>query len=153
MVDKLREVYESDPLAMASAYGVEAVDPEETVQAVKDVAQFGWESLPGVGTYYTVQDITEELEQENPNYLKIGMLAGTEVIGLIPGIGDAAANLIRKGAKFKTKRGSVYTVEDDSRTTRERAPDTPDGDFVKQPTSGKTIYMSYEDMNRFGPLF
>ena len=40
MVDKLREVYESDPLAMASAYGVEAVDPEETVQAVKDVAQF-----------------------------------------------------------------------------------------------------------------
>jgi len=125
----------------------------DQLEAAKGVAQFGWESLPGVGTYYTVQDITEELEQENPNYMRIGMLAGTEVIGLIPGIGDAAANLIRKGAKFKTKRGSVYTVEDESRTTRERAPDTPDGDFVKQPTSGKTIYMSYEDMNRFGPLF
>jgi len=61
--------------------------------------------------------------------------------------------MIRQGAKFKTKRGSVYTVEDQSRTTRERAPDTPGGEFVKQPTSGKTVYMSYEDMERFGPLF
>jgi hypothetical protein len=110
MVDKLREVYESDPLAMASAYGVEAVDPEETVQAVKDVAQFGWESLPGVGTYYTVQDITEELEQESPNYLKIGMLAGTEVIGLIPGIGDAAASMIRKGADLAKPAQEVVEV-------------------------------------------
>ena len=110
MVDKLREVYESDPLAMASAYGVEAVDPEETVQAVKDVAQFGWESLPGVGTYYTVQDITEELEQENPNYMKIGMLAGTEVIGLIPGIGDAAASMIRKGADMAKPAQEVVEV-------------------------------------------
>ena len=113
MVDKLREVYESDPLAMASAYGVEAVDPEETVQAVKDVAQFGWESLPGVGTYYTVQDITEELEQENPNYMKIGMLAGTEVIGLIPGIGDAAASMIRKGADMAKPAQEVVEVTSD----------------------------------------
>ena len=113
MVDKLREVYESDPLAMASAYGVEAVDPEETVQAAKDVAQFGWESLPGVGTYYTVQDITEELEQENPNYMRIGMLAGTEVIGLIPGIGDAAANMIRKGADLAKPAQEVVEVTSD----------------------------------------
>lgn len=154
MVDKtLEEVYESDPLALASAYGVEVVDPEETVEAAKDAAQFTWESLPGVGTYYTVEDIKNELRQEKPNYLKIGALAGTEVIGLVPGLGGAAKNMIRQGAKFKTKRGSVYTVEDQSRTTRERAPDTPGGEFVKQPTSGKTVYMSYEDMERFGPLF
>ena len=50
MDDKLREVYESDPLAMASAYGVDVVDPDETVEAAKSAAQFGWESLPGVGT-------------------------------------------------------------------------------------------------------
>ena len=110
MVDKLKEVYESDPLAMASAYGVEAVDPEETVEAVKDVARFGWESLPGVGTYYTVQDITQELEQESPNYLKIGMLAGTEVIGLIPGLGDAAASMIRKGADLAKPAQEVVEV-------------------------------------------
>lgn len=98
-------------------------------------------------------DVQQELRKEKPDYLKIGMLAGVEVIGALPGLGGAAKNMIRQGAKFKTKRGSVYTVEDQSRTTRERAPDTPGGEFVKQPTSGKTVYMSYEDMERFGPLF
>jgi hypothetical protein len=99
MVDKtLKDVYESDPLALASAYGVDVVDPEETVEAAKDAAQFTWESLPGVGTYYTVEDIKNELRLEKPNYLKIGALAGTEVIGLVPGLGGAAKNMIRKGA-------------------------------------------------------
>ena len=98
MDDKLREVYESDPLAMASAYGVDVVDPDETVEASKAAAQFGWESLPGVGTTYTVRDITSELEKESPNYLKIGALAGAEVIGLIPGLGSAAKSMIRRGA-------------------------------------------------------
>ena len=111
MVDKtLEEVYESDPLALASAYGVEVVDPEETVEAAKDAAQFTWESLPGVGTYYTVEDIKNELRQEKPNYLKIGALAGTEVIGLVPGLGGAAKNMIRQGAKFK-KAPEVVEVE------------------------------------------
>jgi len=87
----------------------------DQLEAAKGVAQFGWESLPGVGTYYTVQDITEELEKENPNYLKIGALAGVEVIGLIPGIGDAAAALIKKGAKkagFNKLSDSIPTTQD-----------------------------------------
>ena len=111
MVDKtLKDVYESDPLALASAYGVNVVDPEETVEAAKDAAQFTWESLPGVGTYYTVEDIKNELRQEKPNYLKIGALAGTEVIGLVPGLGGAAKNMIRKGATFR-KKPDVVEVE------------------------------------------
>jgi len=149
MVDKLREVYESDPLAMASAYGVEAVDPEETVQAVKDVAQFGWESLPGVGTYYTVQDITEELEQENPNYLKIGLLAGTEVIGLIPGIGDAAANMIRKGADMA--KGSDNVVDATSRIpqvpNRKRAEDKTQQDLSAAEWFKQTSQINFDDFD------
>lgn len=47
MVDKtLKDVYESDPLALASAYGVNVVDPEETVEAAKDAAQFTWKAYP-----------------------------------------------------------------------------------------------------------
>jgi hypothetical protein len=107
MDDKLKEVYESDPLAMASAYGVDVVDPAETVEASKAAAQFGWESLPGVGTTYTVRDITSELEKEDPNYLKIGALAGAEVIGLIPGLGSAARSMIRRGAKSKVAKDVV----------------------------------------------
>ena len=107
MDDKLREVYESDPLAMASAYGVDVVDPDETVEASKSAVQFGWESLPGVGTTYTVRDITSELEKESPNYLKIGALAGAEVIGLIPGLGSAAKSMIRRGAKTKVTKDVV----------------------------------------------
>jgi len=143
MVDKLKEVYESDPLAMASAYGVEAVDPEETVQAVKDVAQFGWESLPGVGTYYTVQDITEELEQEAPNYIKIGLLAGTEVIGLIPGIGDAAASMIRKGADLAKPAQEVVEVTSDIPKVPRKDTDVLQADdIIKQPQMSNEEYDS-----------
>ena len=107
LAQQTREVYESDPLAMASAYGVDVVDPDETVEASKAAAQFGWESLPGVGTTYTVRDITSELEKESPNYLKIGALAGAEVIGLIPGLGSAARSMIRQGAKSKVTKDVV----------------------------------------------
>ena len=69
--------------------------------------EFGWESLPGVGTTYTVRDITSELEKESPNYLKIGALAGAEVIGLIPGLGSAARSMIRQGAKSKVTKDVV----------------------------------------------
>ena len=121
MDDKLREVYESDPLAMASAYGVDVVDPDETVEASKAAAQFGWESLPGVGTTYTVRDITSELEKESPNYLKIGALAGAEVIGLIPGLGSAAKSMIRRGAKTKVTKDVVDATTNIPKVSRVEA--------------------------------
>lgn len=78
----------------------------DQMESLKGVGQFAWESLPGIGTAYTIQDIKDELAKEEPNYYMIGALAGAEVIGLIPGLGDAAAELIKKGAKSAGKLGS-----------------------------------------------
>lgn len=111
MADRtVQDVYEEDPLALARAYGAEPVDPDETVQAAKDVGQFALESLPGVGTAFTVSDIEDELKKEEPNYVKIGMLVGTEAIGLIPGLGTAAKNMIRKGADMARQTDEVMDV-------------------------------------------
>ena len=46
----------------------------------------------------SIVEIQEELEKENPDYVKIGMLGGIEAIGLVPAIGTAAKSMIRKGA-------------------------------------------------------
>lgn len=98
---------ENDNLALARAYGVEPVDLDETVESVKAVGQFALESLPGVGTAFTVAEIEDELKKEEPNYLKIGMLVGTEAIGLIPGLGTAAKSMIRKGADMARQTDEV----------------------------------------------
>ncbi|UAW58948.1 hypothetical protein CRP207_gp58 [Roseobacter phage CRP-207] len=82
---------------------------------------FGWESLPGVGTTYTVRDITSELEKESPNYLKIGALAGAEVIGLIPGLGSAAKSMIRRGAKTKVTKDVVDATTNIPKVSRVEA--------------------------------
>ena len=66
--------------------------------------------LPGVGTAMTVSDIEDELKKEEPDYLKIGLLAGTEAIGLIPGLGTAAKNMIRKGADMARQTDNVVDV-------------------------------------------
>ena len=81
-------------------------DYNDQMESLKSVGQFAWESLPGIGTAYTIQDIKDELAKEEPNYYMIGALAGAEVIGLVPGLGDAAAELIKKGAKSAGKLGS-----------------------------------------------
>ena len=145
---------ENDNLELARSYGVSVVDPEETDQTLKAFGKAAIESIPGISTAATVRDIKEELQEEDPSWGKIGLLAAGEVVGMVPGLGDVAQNMVRQGVKrFKTGRGSTYKVEEGSRTTRERAPDEVGGEVVTQPTSGKTIYMSYDDMERFGLLF
>ena len=52
----------------------------------------------------------DELKKEEPDYLKIGLLAGTEAIGLIPGLGTAAKNMIRKGADMARQTDNVVDV-------------------------------------------
>lgn len=105
----IRQALFSKPLPYdeATQYAERQVETAPLGEQAKAAAQFTWESLPGVGTYYTVEDIKDELRQEEPNYLKIGALAGTEVIGLIPGLGSAAKNMIRKGAKARQTDNSV----------------------------------------------
>jgi hypothetical protein len=66
--------------------------------------------LPGIGTAMTITDIEDELKKEEPNYLKIGMLAGTEAIGLIPGLGTAAKSMIRKGADMARQTDEAINV-------------------------------------------
>lgn len=62
------------------------------------MAEVGVEFTPA-GTIFGLNDIKEELQKEEPDYYKIGMMAGIEAIGIIPGLGDAAIAAIKAGAK------------------------------------------------------
>ena len=108
----------------------------DQMESLKAVGQFAWESLPGIGTYYTVEDIKEELAKENPNYYAIGALAGAEIIGLIPGLGDAAAELIKKGARSAGKLGSKIDKAVDQTTALLGGPKAKD--VVKNEMAGFT---------------
>ena len=108
----------------------------DQMESLKSVGQFAWESLPGIGTAYTIQDIKDELAKEEPNYYMIGALAGAEVIGLIPGLGDAAAELIKKGAKSAGKLGSKVDRAVDQTTALLGGPKAKD--VVKNEMAGFT---------------
>jgi hypothetical protein len=123
---------ENDNLDLARSYGVTVVDPEETVQAAKDVGQFALESLPGVGAAFTAAEIEDELKKEDPNYLKIGMLVGTEAIGLIPGLGTAAKNMIRKGADMARQTDEVMDVASNiPKVLRKSTPSYTDAELLE----------------------
>ncbi len=108
----------------------------DQMESLKNVGQFAWESLPGIGTAYTIQDIKDELAKEEPNYYMIGALAGAEVIGLIPGLGDAAAKLIKKGAKSAGKLGSKVDRAVDQTTALLGGPKAKD--VIKNEMAGFT---------------
>ena len=72
---------------------------EKNIEEAKETGKFLFESLPGISTAVTAQDITEELQKENPSYGKIALLGGSELIGLIPGLGTAAKVGLRAAAK------------------------------------------------------
>ena len=67
---------------------------EGTGQVVENVLG----ALPGIGTAMTAEEIQEELQKDDPNYGKIALLGGSELIGLIPGLGTAAKTGLRKVA-------------------------------------------------------
>ena len=71
-------------------------EPISLANAAKAVA----EMTPIVGDAMAAKEIYDELKKEEPNYLVVGILGGTTLIGLIPGVGDVAAKLIRKGAEL-----------------------------------------------------
>ena len=108
--------------------------------------------LPGIGTAMTVRDIKEELQEEDPSWGKIGLLTAGEVVGIVPGLGDVAQNMVRQGVKrFKTKKGSTYEVKEGNTTVRDKAarPEHP-GESGIQPQSVKTIYMPRSELEKFG---
>ena len=65
----------------------------------KDAAKFVAELTPVIGDAMAAKEVYDELQKDDPNYLLVGALGGAAIIGLIPGIGDAAASAIRAGAK------------------------------------------------------
>jgi len=143
---------ENDNLDLARSYGVTVVDPEETDQTLKAFGKAAIESLPGISTAATVRDIKEELQEEDPSWGKIGLLAAGEVVGMVPGLGDAAQNMVRQGVKrFKTKKGSTYEVKEGNTTVRDKAArkEHP-GESGIQPQSVKTIYMPRSEVEKFG---
>jgi hypothetical protein len=104
------------------------------------MAELGLEASP-VGTVNSII--------EDPSWGNVALEVAPDLLGLGPA--KKVGQSLIKG--FKTGRGSTYKVEEGSRTTRERAPDEVGGKVVTQPTSGKTIYMSYDDMENFGLKF
>ena len=71
---------------------------ERSKESGKQIVETVAGMLPGIGTAMTVEEIKEELQKQDPNYLKIGLLSGAEVLGAVPAIGPAAKSMIRKGA-------------------------------------------------------
>lgn len=70
--------------------------PEVTV---RDAAKFVAEMTPILGDAIAAKELWDMATSDNPNWPLIGAMGGAAVIGLIPGIGDAAAKGIKAGAR------------------------------------------------------
>jgi hypothetical protein len=64
-----------------------------------DAARFIAEMTPIVGDAMAAKEIWDEATSENPNWGLVGLLGGATVVGLIPGIGPAAAKAVKSGAR------------------------------------------------------
>ena len=67
--------------------------------SLRQVGKFVAEMTPILGDAMAAKEVWDEATSENPNWLLVGALGGATVVGLIPGVGDAAAKLIKKGAR------------------------------------------------------
>ena len=90
-----------DMLSEAEGYAQEgerlAVDPPSF--GIKDAVKFIAELTPIVGDAMAAKEIYDELQKPSPDYYTVGLLGGLAVLGMIPGIGDVAANAIKAGAR------------------------------------------------------
>lgn len=67
--------------------------------SVRDFLEF----VPIVGDILGAEEIYQELRKDPINWALIGALGGATIIGMFPGIGDAAAVAIKKGARAGLK--------------------------------------------------
>ena len=65
----------------------------------KDAGTFVASMTPIIGDAMAAKDVYDELQKDEPNYYLAGALGGAALVGLVPGLGDAAAKAIKKGAK------------------------------------------------------
>ena len=55
----------------------------------------------------SVVEVQKELQKEEPDYLKIGMIAGVEALGSLPALGPVAKSMVRKGADLAKQTDNV----------------------------------------------
>jgi hypothetical protein len=67
---------------------------------LEDAATFVASATPIIGDAMAAKEVYDELQKDEPNYLLAGALGGAALVGLVPGLGDAAAAAMRKGAKM-----------------------------------------------------
>ena len=67
--------------------------------SLKDATTFVASMTPVIGDAMAAKEVYDELKKVNPNYYLAGALGGATIVGLIPGIGDAAAKAIMNGAR------------------------------------------------------
>lgn len=85
--------------ATESAKAVEDAPKVNTNLSFKDAATFVASATPVIGDAMAAKEVYDELTKDDPNYFLAGALGGAALVGLVPGLGDAAANAIRAGAK------------------------------------------------------
>ena len=85
-----------------------AAESAKYAEANKDVANISASDLldfvPVIGDIKSATEVLAEINKPNPNWALVGALAGATIIGVIPGIGDAAAAAIKQGAKRGLKK-------------------------------------------------
>ena len=64
-----------------------------------DAARFVAEATPIIGDAMAAKEVYDELQKPNPNYAMVAALGGAALVGLVPGLGDAMASGIKKGAR------------------------------------------------------
>ena len=67
--------------------------------SLKDATTFVASMTPVIGDAMAAKEVYDELKKDEPNYYLAGALGGATIVGLIPGIGDAAAKAIMNGAR------------------------------------------------------
>ena len=101
--DKYSEANLMNMLDPANASGWEAEGKRLAVNlpevTVRDAAKFVAEMTPILGDAIAAKELWDMATSDNPNWPLIGAMGGATVIGLIPGIGDAAAKGIKAGAR------------------------------------------------------
>ena len=97
MADNTLEQQTEEGLGWSAEAKKLAVEPSDI--SFKDAATFVAEMTPIVGDAMAAKEVWDEINKAEPNWALVGALGGATVVGLIPGVGDAAASAIRKGAK------------------------------------------------------